>query len=333
MFVVEALVLTLVTTPLVTAFYPQQARIRASCTGANFCSVADQSHPVLKKLGPSNSIGLGEISVRKTRFTVVLDKIEHVPGMMALTHLLMTPVSGCDVDPLTASGSHGSSTSWDTFVNPLRLIGLSDNFSAAMISNATDALQKNDALLGIFRVFGELNNLHISPSLLTVPYNEFANTVADYASENSSDLILVSWKSLPDSHTTSKVYNPFQTIFRSVVTTDGAGVPASHPDFIHDLFSQSKMDMALFIDSEHGQSDTFGGARHIYLPFFGGPDDRLALQLTVQACVHPSVSATVVRVMKRLPNDILEPAPAHLCDERYGDPRDTASVIASSTRL
>ena len=39
--------------------------------------------------------------------------------------------------------------------------------------------------------------------------------------------------------------------------------------------------------------------QHIFLPFFGGPDDRLALSLVVQLCAGDSgVTATVVRVRK-----------------------------------
>jgi len=37
---------------------------------------------------------------------------------------------------------------------------------------------------------------------------------------------------------------------------------------------------------------------HLFLPFFGGPDDRLALDFVVQLCANPRVSATVVRITK-----------------------------------
>lgn len=41
MFVLEALVLTFVTTPLVTWLYPPQYRVRTAATGANFNNVTD----------------------------------------------------------------------------------------------------------------------------------------------------------------------------------------------------------------------------------------------------------------------------------------------------
>ena len=38
----------------------------------------------------------------------------------------------------------------------------------------------------------------------------------------------------------------------------------------------------------------------MFLPFFGGPDDRLALEFVVQLCnENPCVRATVVRIVKR----------------------------------
>jgi len=35
---------------------------------------------------------------------------------------------------------------------------------------------------------------------------------------------------------------------------------------------------------------------HLFLPFFGGPDDRIALSFVIQLCMHEAISATVVRM-------------------------------------
>ena len=42
----------------------------------------------------------------------------------------------------------------------------------------------------------------------------------------------------------------------------------------------------------------WGDGVHVFLPFFGGPDDRLALDFVVQICANPRVSGTVVRITK-----------------------------------
>lgn len=35
-----------------------------------------------------------------------------------------------------------------------------------------------------------------------------------------------------------------------------------------------------------------------FFPFFGGPDDRLALEFVMQLCTNPGISATAVRISK-----------------------------------
>jgi len=94
------------------------------------------------------------------------------------------------------------------------------------------------------------------------------------------------------------VMNPFDTLFRSAQTEKSASVTHSH--FIRGVFAQSKMDVALFVDQGHapGEMRNAGSKHHLFLPFFGGPDDRLALELIVQLCANPKISATVVRVKK-----------------------------------
>ncbi|THU96994.1 hypothetical protein K435DRAFT_79376 [Dendrothele bispora CBS 962.96] len=166
MFVLEALLLTFMTTPLVTVLYPPNKRVRVSKTGANFNNVPDgaaeaeavehhhQRHQhqgndaetaigggggkkaglglgfkkrfqkLRKGLGvgvdssssssssdETSSLGKnhhhpwgwgvvgngdekGLLSTRKTNLVVVLDRIEHVPGMMAVTQLLKDSLVG-----------------------------------------------------------------------------------------------------------------------------------------------------------------------------------------------------------------------------------------------
>jgi len=67
-------------------------------------------------------------------------------------------------------------------------------------------------------------------------------------------------------------------------------------------------DVALFVDRGIPSNTSLAQAssQHIFLPFFGGPDDRLALSFVVQLCANPSVSATVIR-MKKTASDELTP--------------------------
>jgi hypothetical protein len=70
--------------------------------------------------------------------------------------------------------------------------------------------------------------------------------------------------------------------------------------FIRRVFSETPTNLALFIDRGYsgglGGSFSFGSGQHIFMPFFGGPDDRLALRFVVQLCHHTNVTATVVKI-------------------------------------
>ena len=342
MFVLEALVLTFMTTPLVTWLYPAQFRRRVAASGANFRNVADD-----EAVAPGHRVAnSGSDENLKTRFTVVLDKLEHLPGMMVLTQLIqpslpeLGPVSmQKDVLPRSIT------------TQALRLIELSDRVSAVMKSSISDTLILTDPMLSIFRMFGHLNGIKVSPALSIVKFDDLAYSVAEHAKNHDSDMILMPW--LPPVHpfdggnsstppldphqpllpspitpnltsasnrTASGFkshfsHNPFDILFKS---SEGGGMPGSgvndisksvsliYTQFVRGVFSQSKTDVALFVDQSTlgltsivGSSDGVGVMhQHVFLPFFGGPDDRLALDFVVQICANPRVRGTVIRMTK-----------------------------------
>ena len=332
MFVLEALVLTFITTPLVTWLYPLQFRRRITASGANFLNVPDDEAVTRERIANS-----GSDENFKTRFTVVLDKLEHLPGMMALTQLIQPTLSEPRSVPTQKDLLPRSITT-----QALRLIELSDRVSAVMKSSISDTLLLTDPMLSIFRMFGHLNGIRVFPALSIVKFDDLAYSVAEHAKNHDSDMILIPW--LPPAHTlvdrnsptvthqplpppvtpnptavsnasgfkSHFPHNPFDMLFKS---SEGSGMPGSggndisnsvsfiHSQFVRGVFSQSKTDVALFVDQNTldlssivGNSD--GVSVHVFLPFFGGPDDRLALDFVVQICANPRVRGTVVRMTK-----------------------------------
>ena len=352
MFVLEALVLTFMTTPLVTWLYPLHLRRRISATGI-FGNVADDEATTPKKLEKATE---GEI---KTRFTIVLDKLEHVPGMMALTQLVQ-PIVPHSSDHATSSPPDPSTSKTEASTpqiisaEALRLIELSDRVSAVMKSSVSDSLLRTDPLLSIFRMFGQLNGIQVSSSLSVVKFDDLAYSVAEHARNHGSNMIFLPW--LPPSHDGSPVeghvsltrtptpqpiilpstpggptsppvmrsplsHNPFELLFRSsnlkspLTSSSGAAhggidfsnsVAITHSQFVRGIFAQSTIDVALFVDQSTMDSGSPivgagpGGTyqQHIFLPFFGGPDDRLALEFVAQICCNPRIKGTVVRITK-----------------------------------
>ncbi|KAF8840794.1 hypothetical protein BDN67DRAFT_604474 [Paxillus ammoniavirescens] len=310
MFVLEALTLTFLTTPLVMALYPPERRVRVG----HVTTGAAEPPDIGKESGDPDENA--SITVQgqpwRHRFTVVLDKLDNIPGMMALTQLVLpTPsvTSGVTSATTTTVSAIERIKKPDVSVNALRLIELSDRTSAVMKSSVADTLIHTDPLLGIFRMFGELNDLPVSTSLSVVPYNDLAQSVADHAKRHASQLVLLPWLP-PTSHSntvdsselgtvTPKInqanLNPFEAIFGSVSKTHKS-TSAIHSQFVRGVFAESKTDVALFIDT--GDRTGAGGSQHIFFPFFGGPDDRLALEFVVQLCLNPRMTATVVKMVK-----------------------------------
>jgi len=362
MFVLEALVLTFMTTPLVTWLYPLHLRRRISAAGV-FDHVADDETASAKK---AEKAAEGDF---KTRFTVVLDKLEHVAGMMALTQLVQPP----PFDEYKKISSRDPSTSLSDGAAPqiitteaLRLIELSDRVSAVMRSSLSGSLLRTDPVLSIFRMFGQLNGIRVIPSLSVVKFDDLAYNVAEHARNNGSDMIFLPW--LPplhdapsgDEHQTPLTrtptqqpialsatpagavsppavkspmsHNPFELLFRSsnfkspVGSSAGAPVDVSnsvaitHSQFVRGVFAQSTTDVALFVDQSTLDSmpSIVGGGigsegtyqQHVFLPFFGGPDDRLALEFVVQICANPRMRGTVVRITKTEPVPVVAPGQA-----------------------
>jgi hypothetical protein len=112
-----------------------------------------------------------------------------------------------------------------------------------------------------------------------------------------------------------------------------------YSEFIRNVFAKSPSDIALFVDRGMIMSSN---KQPLFLAFFGGPDDRLALHFLVQLCERPWVTATVVRLNKVDPTSpteetktgaLLSPNVHHTvaaADTVYGQP-STEIRLASDT--
>ncbi|KAJ6498343.1 Sodium/hydrogen exchanger family-domain-containing protein [Mycena vulgaris] len=318
MFVLEALTLTFMTTPLVTLLYPPERRVRASGTGANFLNVGDAEDDRRQQRAFSDGA--------RTRYTFVLDKIEHLPSMMAMAQLIQppSPMSTVVVSALQERRNSKSTVSLAPSellsIEALRLIELSDRVSAVMKSSASESLLLSDPLLAIFRMFGQLHDLRISTGMSIVPFDDLAHSVAEHARNSNSDMIMLPW--LPTAHSYPSAegtltpyeheipatpsgrapahsYNPFDVMFKAGGARDKSA-SALHAQFVRGVFSEASTDVALFVDQDSAPtSSSTGSTQHLFLPFFGGPDDRLALAFVVQICASANVTATILRIVKR----------------------------------
>ncbi|KAJ7782014.1 Sodium/hydrogen exchanger family-domain-containing protein [Mycena maculata] len=336
MFVLEALTLTFMTTPLVSTLYPPEKRERASRTGANFNTVGGVEAD--EQRDPRDGV--------RSRYTFVLDKLEHVPGMMAMAQLIQSPASApSTVQEERRLSKSTLASSGPLSIEALRLIELSDRVSAVMKSSASESLLLSDPLLSIFRMYGQLHDLHISTALNIVPFDDLAYSVTEHAQNSNSDMIMLPWLPMastteptlaPHEHdmpttprTAAPSHNPFDVLFKAGAAHDKSA-SALHAHFVRGVFSKATTDVALFVDQEiSAAASTTGSRQHLFLPFFGGPDDRLALEFVVQLCASPSVTATVLRVVKQeLDAPLTQVTSAHMEKAEEANALTVASGVA-----
>ena len=281
MFVFHALVLTFITTPLTLFIYPAHCRVEGG--------------PTLEKASTSGTgaAGTSEEFIR-SKFTVVLDGMEQLPIAMTLTQLLQPHSARSDetTAPYLAN-KHNTS------VEVLRLMELTDRTSAILRSQTADTLIRNDPVLSVFRTFGRLNHFSVSAYLSVINYDEFSTHVANHARESGSQAVVIPWplpSHVAEGHNLGLPYNPFDTHFFKTSEIDEATSLLLRSQFVGKVFANSPLDVALFID--RGLSTDSGSTiyPHVFLPFFGGPDDRLALSFVMQLCMHEEISATIVRM-------------------------------------
>ncbi|KAH0578643.1 hypothetical protein H2248_003778 [Termitomyces sp. 'cryptogamus'] len=298
MFVVHAVILTFLTTPFTLLFYPEKYRTR------------DKPNPDHSVEGGSVT-GPSSQDETKTRFALVLDRIEQLPAAMTITHLLQP--SGTSLPVVRTSSDDVSEKSFEKppvmngplriSINALRLVELTSRGSAVLKSKAAESLANTDPIISVFRTFGYLNNLLVSAALSVVSQDEFPAAVSRHAAETESEMVIVPWSrgsTEAADETDTGALNPFDGIFhRTAANTSGARDPTSsvmYSEFIRNVFSTSLSNVALFVDRGISTPHNGSSTQHLFLPFIGGPDDRLALTFLIQLARNPSVQATVVRM-------------------------------------
>jgi hypothetical protein len=291
MFVVHAIVLTVITTPLTLFFYPAKYRVKTDSVAAG----------VESGTAPRSSSDTDT----KTRFALILDKIEQLPAAMTICQLLqpdkaIPPASSSTIDGKVEKADDLSITSPLSqpriAINALRLIELTSRTSAVLKSQ----LIYHDPVISVFRTFGYLNRLLVSAALSVVNHDEFTAAIAKHVVDSGSQMVILPWsRGTPPENDQDKsgALNPFDGIFHKSTTHDPTN-SVVYSEFIRNVFATSPSPVALYVDRGISAHSAIASDHHLFLPFFGGPDDRLALSFVVQLCSSSSVRATVMRIRK-----------------------------------
>jgi len=341
-FVVMALVTTFATTPLTSALYPPwyQKKLEAWKrgeidwdTGKPLGGHDDISH---------DSISYGKLESQNIHRLLVYLRLDNMPTLLAFvsllggnpqkivakTHPLFDPAS------TLSKGSKESGESNTSIEKPkrpieahgVRLLELTERSSSVMKVSEVDAYTAHDPIVNTFCTFGRLHNLAVSGEVTVVPETSFAEALITRAADSGSDFVLLPWSETGSLSEQGVIDN--DSVIHKLAT-------ASYTSFVHSALENATCTTGIFINKNFGGTNSIGKERprpqrrysgisihsglgnppvapiadrshHIFLPFFGGSDDRAALRLVLQLAENTEVTATLVHY--EVPDDLFDEA-------------------------
>lgn len=329
MFVVMALVTTFATTPMTVAFYPPwyQKKIEAWKRGEIDWDTGATIKPA--KTGSSDdttsrasSVAMEKFDKTRVRKLLVYLRLDNMPSILAFISLLSGPQSLQDQrhpshlkternQDVVAEEEDAKAPLRRVNAHGVRLISLTERPSSVMQVSEVEEAALQDPIVNTFRTLGQLYNVPASGEVDVVPEDLFADTLVNRASDYGSDLLFVPWS---ESNALSEV----ASLHKPSTIADG-----SYSRFVLSALQTTNCNTALFFshsashatDEKHQLARTKSfqsirsfskvrdlprpsivrhSIRHIFCPLVGGPDDVLALGLTMQM-VEKGATATIVR--------------------------------------
>lgn len=346
-FVLMALITTFATTPLVKWLYPPwyQRQIEAWKLGAINRDNVALTTDAASDMDPT---AFQKLESTKVRSLLVYLRLDNMPALLALVSLLgkkqsemierkhpsfTKESSGVEEDSPAVSGK-----TCLVEIHGVRLIELTDRGSAVMKVSEVDEYGLFDPVLNGFRVLGQLYNLAVSGEVNVVPEFSYADTLTAKAAEESSDLLLLPWSetgSMSESHTISNdsVHNKLKS--------------NSYSAFIVKVLDQALCNTAVFVNKDFSgslkrrpgdlqRSMSYSSVRshhrehvqllpsadrshHIFMPFCGGADGRVALRLVLQLAENPEVTATILHFKTESERTANNPRGEHIVVTDKGD--------------
>lgn len=313
-FVVMALVTTFATTPLVSYLYPPwyQKKLEAWKRGEIDW---DTGRPIGadETSEHDDTVALEKAEAEQISKLLVYLRIDSMPGLLALTALFGGANESLRERPKESS-SKGIATAKSKRpleVHAVRLLQLTDRESSVMQVSEVDEYSEFDPVVNTFRSFGRLHNISVSGEVAVVPDSYYSDTLTTRAAELTSDLLILPW-----SETGS--LSEFRTLTPATLESKLSSGP--YTEFVQGVLQNAACHAAVFVDSGFGGVTKYGMRRlsrtlsglsmrsqpdvmtppsfnqghHVFMPFFGGADDRVAVRFVLQLMRDPRLTATIV---------------------------------------
>ncbi|CAG8978993.1 hypothetical protein HYALB_00009894 [Hymenoscyphus albidus] len=316
-FVVMALITTVTTTPLTHALYPPwyQKKLEAWKRG----EIDWDGNQLIADSTPENS--LEKIRSTQVRKVLVYLRLDSLPSLFTFISLLGgdkgSTATKVHRNKLSlASVPEGSETTSETSstgppkrpleVHGVRVVELTERTSSVMKVSEQDEYAYRDPVVNAFRTFAQLNNVSVSGEVAIVPEASFAETLSTQATDHSSDLVLIPWSqtghvSEIDSNK-DNISSGLQDFFirktlesattnTAVFYNRGFGGPSVNQP---KTLTRSASGLSLASHRDRTTAPIADRSHHVYFPFFGGADDRVALRFVLQLAVNSNITATII---------------------------------------
>lgn len=328
-FVVMALVTTFVTTPLTAAFYPEwyQRKTEAWKRGEIDWDTGKPADST-ENTSAADSVHAEKMESLKVQKVLIYLRLDNMPSILAFMSLLggRPQLTSGKTHP-THAAQRTDEDAVQEYKRPIeahgvRLIELTERDSSVMQVSEVDEYSSFDPVVNSFRTIGQLTNVAASGEVTVVPESSFANALTGRAMDEFSDLILLPWSetgSMSETHVISSdaVRNKFSSsTYTSFIANALSNAPCTTAVFINNKFGGSgpkarnglsRTLSALSISSQRDKmrsTPVSDRSHHMFFPFFGGADDRVALRLVLQMAENAEVTVTIVHF--EAPTDVFE---------------------------
>ncbi|CZT48190.1 probable K(+)/H(+) antiporter 1 [Rhynchosporium secalis] len=316
MFVVMALVTTVATTPMVLALYPPwyQQKLEAWKRGE-----IDWDGNRLLADGDSPKDSAEKLRNTQVRKLLVYLRLDSLPSLFTFIALLggdratvstkvhKTKSELASVPEGEASDLVSSVVSKRPLeVHGVRILELTERTSSVMQSSELEDYGRRDPVVNAFRTFAQLNNVAVSGDVSIVPEDSYAETLTSQASNHSSDLVLIPWNDQDSSTEFGTVHDSLSASVQdafvqktletaicniAVFFNRGFGGPSSNSE---PKLKGTISGLSLRSHREAIISPVADRSHHVYFPFFGGVDDRVALRFVLQLAQNSNITVTVI---------------------------------------
>lgn len=333
-FVIMALVTTFATTPLVQGLYPAwyQKKLEAWKRG----EIDWDGHPLRTSSDTqSESTSLEKLQSSPVSKLLVYLRLESLPSLFTFITLLNgeKPAAVAKVHPskTTAVGELTASDSGQIAARPkkplevhgLRLLPLTERTSSVMRVSSTTSASIADPVVNAFRTFASLNDLDASGGVSIIPESSFAGEITGKTEDFNTDLVIIPWA---ENGTVSEGESSLGG------NSGGDFTDSAQASFVRQALDEARCNAVVLVNAGFGGPAASGGrgeesggklkrttsristvslrerhladlsravgerSHHIFFPFLGGSDDKVALRFVLLLARNSNVTATILHV-------------------------------------